>query len=146
MNHPFGREDGSVVCNCCWSSPARPVSGPSPAGLMTTFYCLRFETPSIWRAMSPYLYPPGAGWPGNTPRHWVCSLHWAEQSRAEQSWGPLYIASGQTQQKTPPPTVPLLLLACLPIRCLAIARISFPRERLYRAVTKSRMFLLAIDA
>jgi hypothetical protein len=24
-----------------------------------------------WRAKSPYLYPPGTGWPGYTPRHWV---------------------------------------------------------------------------
>jgi hypothetical protein len=29
------------------------------------FYCLRFETRSL------YLYPPGTGWPGYTPRHWV---------------------------------------------------------------------------
>jgi hypothetical protein len=27
-------------------------------------YCLRFETPPpTWRARSPYLYPPGTGWP-----------------------------------------------------------------------------------
>jgi hypothetical protein len=38
---------------------------------MTTFYCLRFEIPSTWRAWSPYLYPPGTGWPSYTPRHWV---------------------------------------------------------------------------
>jgi hypothetical protein len=24
---------------------------------MTTFYCLRFETPTTWSASSPYLYP-----------------------------------------------------------------------------------------
>jgi hypothetical protein len=30
-----------------------------------TGYCLRFETRSL------YLYPPGTGWPGYTPRHWV---------------------------------------------------------------------------
>jgi hypothetical protein len=24
-----------------------------------------------WRATSQYLYPPGTGWPGYTPRHWV---------------------------------------------------------------------------
>jgi hypothetical protein len=29
------------------------------------FYCLRFETRSL------YLYPPGTAWPGYTPRHWV---------------------------------------------------------------------------
>jgi hypothetical protein len=43
----------------------------SPAGLMTILYCLRFETSPTWRARSPYLYPPGTGWPGYTPRHCV---------------------------------------------------------------------------
>jgi hypothetical protein len=38
---------------------------------MIIFYCLRFENPSTWRARSPYLYPPGTGWPDYTPRHWV---------------------------------------------------------------------------
>jgi hypothetical protein len=53
------------------SSPAQSFSGPSPAGLMTTFYCLRFETPPTWRTRSLYFYPPGTGWPSYTPRHWV---------------------------------------------------------------------------
>jgi hypothetical protein len=34
-------------------------------------YCLRYETPPTWRAMSLYLQPPGTGWSGYTPRHWV---------------------------------------------------------------------------
>jgi hypothetical protein len=38
------REDGSVVCNCCWPSLAQSFSGPSPVGFATIFYCLRFET------------------------------------------------------------------------------------------------------
>jgi hypothetical protein len=38
------REDGSVVYNCCWSSPAHSFSGLTPVGLVTIFYCLRFET------------------------------------------------------------------------------------------------------
>jgi hypothetical protein len=38
---------------------------------MTTFYCLRFETPPTWRARSAYLYPPGRGSPIYTPSHWV---------------------------------------------------------------------------
>jgi hypothetical protein len=29
------------------------------------------ETPLTWRARSPYLYPPGTGWPKYTPGHWV---------------------------------------------------------------------------
>jgi hypothetical protein len=33
--------------------------------IYNTFYCLRFETRSL------YLYPPATGWPGYTPRHWV---------------------------------------------------------------------------
>jgi hypothetical protein len=37
------REDGSVVYNCCWFSPAQSFSVPSPLGLATIFYCLRFE-------------------------------------------------------------------------------------------------------
>jgi hypothetical protein len=41
---PFWREDGSVVYNCGWSSPAQSFSGPSRVGLVTIFYCLRFET------------------------------------------------------------------------------------------------------
>jgi hypothetical protein len=39
------------------ASPVFP--GPSPVGLMTTFYCLNFETPPTWRAKFLYLYPPG---------------------------------------------------------------------------------------
>jgi hypothetical protein len=41
---PLWREDGSVFCICCWSLPAQSFSGPSPLGLATVFYCLRFET------------------------------------------------------------------------------------------------------
>jgi hypothetical protein len=62
---------GSVVYNCCWSSPAQSFSGLNPSGLMTRFYCLRFETPPTWRARSPYLYSSGTGWPTCTQRHWV---------------------------------------------------------------------------
>jgi hypothetical protein len=43
--------------NCSWSSPAQSFSGPTPAGLVTIFYCLKFETLPTWRARSPYLYP-----------------------------------------------------------------------------------------
>jgi hypothetical protein len=57
--------------SCCWSSPVQSFSGPSPAGLMTIFYYLRFETPLTRRARSPYLNHPRTGWPGYTPRHWV---------------------------------------------------------------------------
>jgi hypothetical protein len=39
----WGRQDGSVVYNCCWASPAQSFSGPSPVGLVTIFYCPIFE-------------------------------------------------------------------------------------------------------
>jgi hypothetical protein len=44
MGSSLWREDGSVVYNCCWSSPAQSFSGPSSVGLATIFYSLRFET------------------------------------------------------------------------------------------------------
>jgi hypothetical protein len=65
------REKGSAVYNCCWSSPAQSFLGPSPVGVVTIFYSLRFETPPTWRARTPYLYPTGRGWPNYAPRHWV---------------------------------------------------------------------------
>jgi hypothetical protein len=40
----FWREDGSVFCICCWPLPVQSFSDPSPLGLATIFYCLRFET------------------------------------------------------------------------------------------------------
>jgi hypothetical protein len=40
-------------------------------GLVTIFYCLKFKTPPTLRVRSPYIYPPGTGWPGYTLRHWV---------------------------------------------------------------------------
>jgi hypothetical protein len=54
VEHPLWREVGFVTYNCFWTSPAHSHSGPSPAGLMTIFYCLRFETaptrPAVWSA------------------------------------------------------------------------------------------------
>jgi hypothetical protein len=32
------------LINCCWSSPAQSLLVPSPAGLMTIFYCLTTPT------------------------------------------------------------------------------------------------------
>jgi hypothetical protein len=40
---------------------AQSFSGPTPAGLMTTFYCLRFETPQPGGPGPPILYPPKQG-------------------------------------------------------------------------------------
>jgi hypothetical protein len=44
VGRPLWREDGSVNCKCCWPLPAQFFSGPSPLGLATIYYCLKFET------------------------------------------------------------------------------------------------------
>jgi hypothetical protein len=43
LGRSLWRKDGSVVHTWCWPSPAQLISGPSPLGLATIFYCLRFE-------------------------------------------------------------------------------------------------------
>jgi hypothetical protein len=43
VGRPLWREDGSVFCMCRWPLPAQSFSGPSPLGLATVFYSLRFE-------------------------------------------------------------------------------------------------------
>jgi hypothetical protein len=68
---PLSREDGSLVYNCCWSSPAQSFSSPNLAWLITTYHCLRFDTPPTWRVRSPYLYLTGAWWSSYTSGHWV---------------------------------------------------------------------------
>jgi hypothetical protein len=44
------------------------ILGFESRGLLTIFYCLRFETPPTWRARPPYLYPQGTGWPSLYPQ------------------------------------------------------------------------------
>jgi hypothetical protein len=44
VRRPLWREDGSVFCICCWPFPAQSFSGPSPLGITTIIYCVRFET------------------------------------------------------------------------------------------------------
>jgi hypothetical protein len=56
FGRPLWREVEPVVHNCCWASPAQSFSSPSPTGLRTIFYCLKFETPATWRTRSLNLY------------------------------------------------------------------------------------------
>jgi hypothetical protein len=58
------RENGCVVYNCCWASPAQSFSEPNPAGL-------RSETSPTWRTRCLHSYAPGRGWSSYTSRHWV---------------------------------------------------------------------------
>jgi hypothetical protein len=45
VRSPLWREYGVVLYKCCWSSPAKSLSGPSLEGVMSIFYCLRFGFP-----------------------------------------------------------------------------------------------------
>jgi hypothetical protein len=82
VGRPLWWEDGAVVYNFCWSSPTKLFSGSTSTELMTVFYCLRFKTPSTWRARCPYLYPletggpvilPGPGCPFRRPL-WLAGI------------------------------------------------------------------------
>jgi hypothetical protein len=74
------------------------------------FYCLRFETTPTWRARTPYLYPPGTGWPGCIPGHWI--LFSSHEWRLITC--PTFIIPGRTEYRTLPWTVYV-------IRCSSVA-------------------------
>jgi hypothetical protein len=91
---------------------------------MTTFYSLRFETPTTWKAWSPYLYPPATVWPGYTSRHWVPSSSPPTTRRTTvkvfdpaSTWllsvrtCATFTSLGRTEQKSRPPVVPLVSCA-----------------------------------
>jgi hypothetical protein len=119
VGRPLWWENGSAVNICCWSSPAQSFLGPSPAGLVTIFYHLTFETPPAWRTKSPYLYSSGTRWPSYTPRQWVsfssppttrrATVEAFESASTRRATGTRDITSGRTPQKTPLPTIRLLL-------------------------------------
>jgi hypothetical protein len=54
---PLRRKDKCVIHNYYWFSPAQSFLGLNLKGLMTKFYCLKFETPPAWRARSPIYIP-----------------------------------------------------------------------------------------
>jgi hypothetical protein len=75
---PLWQEDGSVVYSCCWPSPLQSFSDPSPVGLATIFYCLRFETSFIFASYD------SQGYGGCIGSRLHTGLTGSEQSRAEQ--------------------------------------------------------------
>jgi hypothetical protein len=124
VGHPLWREDGSVFYMCCWLLPAQSFSGPSPLGLATVFYCLRFETSLFCRL----LRLAGSRWRYSTP-----PPHGLLTDLRSLSF---YNPSARTTQKT----LPLVGIACLQRRCIATEFIrlllaySLPRKCVYRAV------------
>jgi hypothetical protein len=71
---PLWRENGSVIYCTIDSGPCQSnytwAEVPQNSRPHLT---VSSETPPTWRAMFPYLYPPGTGWPSYTPGHWVPS-------------------------------------------------------------------------
>jgi hypothetical protein len=120
------RDDESVVYNCCWPLPAQSFSGPSPVGLVTVFYCLRFET-SHFVAYHSQGYGGGIRPP---PPHPTGSCG--------REYGPRYVALVWTAQKTPLP----LLCACL----LRLSRDDYWCIAYQRACFQSRSLATAHSA
>jgi hypothetical protein len=81
--HPLWREAGSLIYSysCFWALPEQSLLGRSTAELRP-YYTVSFEAPPTWRASSPYLSPPGTGWPSYTPGHWVPFLSSLTSRRA----------------------------------------------------------------
>jgi hypothetical protein len=80
MLRPLSREDGSVVYNFCWTSPAQSLSGQSPAGLNTIFYCLIRDSPNLEGQVPVFI----------SPRNRVARLY-------PQVLGSLFVASYDSQ-------------------------------------------------
>jgi hypothetical protein len=69
---PIWWEDRSVIYCTIASRPCQ--SSHSWVQVLQNsrpYFTISYETPPTWRARSPYLYPPGTGWPSYTPGHWV---------------------------------------------------------------------------
>jgi hypothetical protein len=89
-------------------------SGPSPSGLMATFYCLTFKTPPTWRP-GPSIYvlpekgspvmPPGTGFPFHRLLQ-LAGLQWRWSEHASTPWRASWrINLRRTEYKTPLITV-----------------------------------------
>jgi hypothetical protein len=102
VGRPLWREDGSVFCIWCWSSPAQSFSGPSPLDLATILYCLCFET-SLFVAS----YDSQGHGGGIRPR-----LHTGRLGKKLNC----FIISGRTEYKSLCITVSLLFFCPLYIR------------------------------
>jgi hypothetical protein len=97
-------EDGSFVYNYCWSLPVQSITGPSPVGLVTIFYCLRFETSFFVASYDSQ----GPQWRYSTPPH----LYWES----------LIILRHKPHGKH---VSRVIKNACVPRRCLAIDLLLF---------------------
>jgi hypothetical protein len=65
------REDGSVVYNCCWSSPAQSFSALSPAGLDDHILLSQIRDSPNLEGQVPVFISPRNRVAQLYPRHWV---------------------------------------------------------------------------
>jgi hypothetical protein len=72
LQRPLWREDGSVIYCTVASRPCQSshswVEIPQNS---RPYFTVSSETPPTCKAKSPYLYPPGTGWPSYAPGHCV---------------------------------------------------------------------------
>jgi hypothetical protein len=72
VRHPLWRENGYVIYCTIASGPCQSSDSRVEVSQNSRpYFTVPFETPPTWRTRSPYLYPPGTGWPSYTPGHWV---------------------------------------------------------------------------
>jgi hypothetical protein len=82
---PLWREDRSIIY--CTIASGRFQSSHSWVKVPLNsrpYFTFSFQTPPTWRVRSPYLYPPGTGWPSYTLGHWVPFL--SPLTTAGQRW------------------------------------------------------------
>jgi hypothetical protein len=99
----FWREDGPVVCICCWSSPAQSFSDPRPRDSWPYF------TASILSLPQPGVPVPcicSPGWPGYTSRHWV---HFSSPPTTRRSTVELFDPASTRDDPRPSPCLNNLL-------------------------------------
>jgi hypothetical protein len=89
VGRPLWREDGSVVYNYRWCSPAQSFWGLSPVGLATIFYCLRFESPPTTRKVTVDVFDAASTQESLTIYLAPWLPPWLSESRTELTlWGP----------------------------------------------------------
>jgi hypothetical protein len=61
LRNTLSDENGSVVYNCCWPSPAQPFSGQSPNGTHGHILLSQIRDSSNLEGQVPLFIPPGTG-------------------------------------------------------------------------------------
>jgi hypothetical protein len=81
VQRPTWREGGSMIYPyiCYWASPALLLLGPSPAGLMTTSYCLIWDWVPFLSPLTTRRATAEVSYPPCTRDHTDVATHWTVQ-------------------------------------------------------------------